>query len=158
MNERIRLPNLIVIDEEGVNLGKLTRDEALNVARNKELDLVLVSPNSENPVARIVDWSKFKYEKSKKLRKNKSKTVETKEWRFTGATQDFEMNIKLEKIRKHIEKGGVAKIVMRHERKTTKEQMQDNFEKLRNKYLEFSSEVGEVSNQGRDLSVVLKNK
>jgi len=158
VNERIRLPKVIVIDENGENLGLIDRDAAINIARERELDLVLVSPNSENPVARIVDWAKFKYEKSKKAKKNKGKALETKEWRFTGLTQEFEMNLKLKRVKEFLAKGGNAKLTIRSERKVQREDMLRTFNILRNKYLEFASEVAPMSNVGRDLTVVIKNK
>lgn len=58
MNGAIRAPELRVIDEDGSQLGVLSRSEALELARERELDLVEISPNTNPPVAKIVDWGK----------------------------------------------------------------------------------------------------
>ncbi len=69
INERIRFPEIRVIDSDGAQLGILTPDEALKVAEERELDLVLVSETAVPPVCRIMDYGKYKFEQEKKARK-----------------------------------------------------------------------------------------
>jgi len=84
----------VVIDEEGKNLGVLETFKALNIAKERELDLLLVAPNAQIPVAKIVDFSKFLYDERKKLSaaKVKSKKSELKELRFGPHTDEGDIN------------------------------------------------------------------
>jgi len=73
INEKILAPRLRVIDEINNQIGILTREEALKLAKNRELDLVLIAPNANPPVARIVDFNKFIYQKAKKEKEAKKR-------------------------------------------------------------------------------------
>jgi len=81
INERIRFPEIRVIDSDGSQLGIITPAEALRVAEEKELDLVLVSETANPPVCRIMDYGKYKFEQEKKAREAKKKqhTADIKE-------------------------------------------------------------------------------
>jgi translation initiation factor IF-3 len=77
INERIRVPEVRLIDENGEQVGIVPTNEALERARNSDLDLVEVAPNSKPPVCRILDYSKYKYEqeqKAKQARKHQQQT------------------------------------------------------------------------------------
>jgi len=71
INEKISAPQLRVIDETNNQVGILTKEEALRIAKEKDLDLVLVAPNTDPPVARIIDFNKFLYQKEKKEKEAK---------------------------------------------------------------------------------------
>lgn len=156
MNERIRAQKVVVIDENGENLGLKDRLEALDIARERELDLVLVSPNLENPVAKIVDFSKFKYEKSKKLRKNKGKTLETKEWWFKPNIGDRDIDMKLENVKKYLKKGGTAKLTIKYVHKTPYEMLKLTFDRVLAKAEVFTKPLGEPAKEGRNISILVK--
>ncbi|OYY55625.1 MAG: translation initiation factor IF-3, partial [Sulfurovum sp. 28-43-6] len=81
MNEDIRIRELRVLGDDGEQLGIITRDEAMQIAEEKGLDLVLMSPDAQPPVAKIMDYSKYKYEleKKKKEAKKNQKIIEVKE-------------------------------------------------------------------------------
>jgi translation initiation factor IF-3 len=66
VNERIRVPEVRVIDEDGSQIGVMRTDDALRLAQDRELDLVEVAPEARPPVARILDYSKYKYEQTQK--------------------------------------------------------------------------------------------
>ena len=66
INENIRYPKIRVIDTDGAQLGILTPSEALRLAEEKELDLVLVSDKADPPVCRVMDYGKYKFEQEKK--------------------------------------------------------------------------------------------
>ncbi|PJC65383.1 MAG: translation initiation factor IF-3, partial [Candidatus Colwellbacteria bacterium CG_4_9_14_0_2_um_filter_50_12] len=72
MNNQIGASELRVLDDAGGNLGVMSRDKAIEIARNKGLDLVLVAPQANPPVARIVNFDKFRYEKDKALKKQRA--------------------------------------------------------------------------------------
>ncbi len=94
-----------VIDEDGKQLGVLSLEEALTVAREKELDLVEINPDSNPPIAKLTDWGKYNYQKIKQLKKNKkaSKVAELKQIRLGLKIGEHDLQIKLDKTRKFIE-------------------------------------------------------
>ncbi len=71
VNDRIRVPQVRLIDETGAQLGVMDTNEALRVAQGKELDLVEVAPEAKPPVCRILDYSKYKYEQAQKIKQAK---------------------------------------------------------------------------------------
>lgn len=114
MNERIRSKEVRLIDEKGTNHGVVLTSKALAMAEEADLDLVLISPNQAPPVAKILDYGKYKYELAKKAKeaKKKQKTVEVKEVkvRYKIDTHDYEVRIK--SVRKFIAQGNKVKIVV----------------------------------------------
>jgi translation initiation factor IF-3 len=103
INEQIRISPLLVIDEEGVQLGALDREEALRIADERGLDLVEVSPNSRPPVCRLMDFSKHRYRQSKK--KQKQHTLAMKEIRLRPKTDQHDLEVKVRKAREFLTKG-----------------------------------------------------
>lgn len=156
-NEGIRAPRLVVIDEVGNNLGEISREEALAMAREKELDLILVSAKDNNNVAKIGDLSKMKYEKAKKLKNNKSGNTETKEWWFKPNIQERDLQIKIEKVKKFITKGGSAKLTVRYASKVSPQTMNDAMQKIIAAITEFGRPISEVLREGRNLSITIKS-
>jgi len=98
-NERIRVPEIRVIDEEGEMLGVMTTEKALAMARERELDLVEVSPKANPPVCKLIDYGAFKYQKDKEMRqqKAKAKKVEVKGIRLSVKMGDHDKNVRLVK-------------------------------------------------------------
>ncbi len=103
-----------IIDEDGSQIGILSKEEALRLAESRELDLVEISPNANPPVAKIVDWGKFNYQRTKQLQKNKrnSKTLEVKQMRFGLKISDHDLGIKLKKTSEFLEQGHKVKLVI----------------------------------------------
>ena len=97
INERISHPNLRVVDSDGSQLGVISRVEALEVAKNRELDLVLVAEKANPPVCRIMNYGKFKFEQEKKAKeaKKKSHQTEVKEvkMRYKIDIHDYQVRI-----------------------------------------------------------------
>ena len=97
INERIKYPKLRVVDADGSQLGIISREEALDVAKDRELDLVLVSEKANPPVCRIMNYGKFKFEQEKKAKeaKKKSHQTEVKEvkMRYKIDQHDYEVRI-----------------------------------------------------------------
>ncbi len=114
MNHTIRAATLRVIDEDGAQIGVLTREEALRMAQDKELDLVEISPNADPPVAKIVDWGKYNYQKTKQLQKSKrnAKSLEVKQMRFGLKISDHDLGVKLKKVSQFLENGHKVKLVI----------------------------------------------
>ncbi len=103
-----------MIGHDGQQLGVLTRQEALELAREHDLDLVEISPNTDPPVAKIVDWGKYNYQKTKQLQKNKrnTKSVDLKQMRFGLKISDHDLGVKLNKVNKFLENGHKVKITL----------------------------------------------
>ena len=114
INDAIRARQVRVIDDEGEQLGILNIDEALNVAGERGLDLVEVSPNAEPPVCRIMDYGKYKYQQSKKLAEAKKKAarVELKEVKMRPKTETHDFNTKVKHARRFLEEGNKVKVTV----------------------------------------------
>ncbi len=110
VNEDIRASQVRVIGAEGEQLGVLSLRDAIALAEEKELDLVEVSPDSDPPVARIMDFGKFRYEQTKKQKKNKKNVVHLKEIQFRPKTDEHDYEFKVRHIREFIEKGHRVKV------------------------------------------------
>ena len=111
----IRIPKVLVVDEEGEQLGILDTHEALRIAEERGLDLVEVAPTARPPVCRIMDYGKFKYEASKKARKARqaSHTVKVKTIQFRPKTDDHDYQFKKKHIISFLSAGNKVKVVMR---------------------------------------------
>jgi translation initiation factor IF-3 len=102
-----------VIDEEGNNLGILKTDEALKIAKERGLDLIEVSPLAKPPVARILDFDKYRYQQEKKLKKNKSSTKEEiKQVQISVRSAQNDLMVKAKRANSFLAKGNVVRIVM----------------------------------------------
>lgn len=114
LNEAIRAPELRVIEEDGQQLGVLTRSEALRAAEERGLDLVEISPEAQPPVAKIVDWGKYNYQRTKQLQKQRrtSKTLDVKQIRFGLKISDHDLGVKLKKVDEFLEEGHKVKITI----------------------------------------------
>lgn len=103
-----------MIDQDGAQLGVLSRQEALDLAAEQGLDLVEISPNAEPPVAKIVDWGKFNYQKTKQAQKTKrsAKNLEVKQMRFGLKIGDHDLMVKLGKVTNFLEAGHKVKLTV----------------------------------------------
>ncbi|HIU51644.1 MAG TPA: translation initiation factor IF-3 [Candidatus Merdicola faecigallinarum] len=115
INEKIRAKEVNLIDENGEKLGVMTTDKALDIASEKNLDLVLVSPNANPPVCKIMNYGKYKFEQAKREKeaKKKQKVYEVKELRVTPNIEEHDFNFKSKNARKFIEDGCKVKITVR---------------------------------------------
>ncbi|HMA65880.1 MAG TPA: translation initiation factor IF-3 [Chitinispirillaceae bacterium] len=114
MNTEIRSPRIRVIDDNGEPVGIMTVSDALARAEAASLDLVEIAPTADPPVCRIMDYGKFKYEKSKKAKEAKKKqhVMHLKEIKLHPGTDDHDFNFKLEHARKFLIKGDRVKATM----------------------------------------------
>ena len=103
-----------VIDEDGNQLGILSRSEALQLAADRELDLVEISPDATPPVVKIVDWGKYNYQRTKQMQKNKrmAKTLDVKQMRFGLKISAHDLGVKLRKVTEFLEAGHKVKITI----------------------------------------------
>ena len=112
INNQIRASELRVIDSENQNLGVLSIKEALELAQSKGMDLIEINPNSNPPIAKVMDFGKYQYELSKKLKKAKagSKTTETKSIQIKIGTGDHDLELKAKTAGKWLKEGHRIKI------------------------------------------------
>lgn len=103
-NERIRVPQVNLIDESGQQLGIINTREALRLAKEKNLDLVEVGPNTNPPIAKILDYGKFVYEKEKKQRKEKKSSDELKTIKIGFRTEKHDLETKIRQIDRFLSK------------------------------------------------------
>lgn len=110
----IRATSLRVIDQDGKQLGVLSRDEAMQLAQDQGLDLVEISPDADPPVAKIVDWGKFNYQKTKQLQKSKrnAKSLDVKQMRFGLKIGDHDLEVKLRKVTNFLSAGHKVKLTV----------------------------------------------
>ena len=112
VNERIRAREIRLIDEDGEMLGVMPPQQALTLARERDLDLVEVSPMAVPPVVKLMDWGRFKYEQAKKeseARKHQ-KIVELKEIRMKPRTDKADLDVKVRKIEEFLGDGDKVKV------------------------------------------------
>ena len=114
INERIRVPQVRLIDEHGNQVGVVPTYEALQMARDRGLDLMEVSPNAQPPVCKICDYGKFKYEKKKKEQQAKKKqtVIKVKEIQLRPQTEEHDLDYKFKNVRQFLEDGDKAKITI----------------------------------------------
>lgn len=112
INNQILAAELRVIDEEDNNVGVLTRDEALKLAKEKGLDLIEVAPKAKPPVARIMSFDKFRYREEKNLKKQRQgqKTTGLKQMRLSARAAQNDVEIKAEKVNEFLEAGNKVEI------------------------------------------------
>lgn len=115
VNHRIRVPEVLVVMEDGTNLGVISTQEALRRAREVGLDLVEINPKGNPPVCKILDFGKFKYEEARQKRETKRKqtVIEIKEIKLRPKTDDHDLEVKLRAARKFLETGNKVKVVCR---------------------------------------------
>jgi translation initiation factor IF-3 len=115
LNNEITVPEVRLIGSEGEQIGIVSRDAALDAAREAELDLVEIQPNAEPPVCRLMDYGKYVFEQKKQrnLAKKKQKQVQIKEIKFRPGTDSGDYNVKLRNLRRFLEDGDKCKVTMR---------------------------------------------
>ena len=114
MNEKIRSREVRLIDQNGENCGVVMILAALKMAQEADLDLVVISPNQEPPVAKILNYGKYKYELEKKAKEAKKKqhTVEIKEVKIRYKIDTHDYQVRVKNIKKFIGQGNKVKIVV----------------------------------------------
>ena len=114
MNERIRSKEVRLIDDKGENRGVVPTSRALQMAYDADLDLVLISPNQEPAVAKILNYGKYKYELEKRAKEAKKKqhVVEIKEVKVRYKIDTHDYQVRINNIKKFIGQGNKVKIVI----------------------------------------------
>lgn len=115
INEQIRDSSIRVVSEEGEQLGIMSAREAMNIAEEKGLDLVKISPNAQPPVCKIMDYGKFRFEQSKKQKEAKKNQhiITIKEMRLSTNIDKHDLDVKAKSVSKFLQAGDKVKISLR---------------------------------------------
>ena len=162
INGQIRAKEVQVIDDAGEKKGVMSLSNALNLAYDKKLDLVLVAPNAQPPVCKIMNYGKYKFEQAKKEKeaRKKQKSFELKEIRITPNIEQHDFEFKAKNARKFIEDGNKVKITVRFRGREM------NYLKLGeaalNKFIEVLADVSTPEKkpvlEGKNLFIILAKK
>ena len=165
INDRIRVAEVRLVGPAGEQVGVVPIDQAIRLAREADLDLVEVSPGSNPPVCKIMDYGKFKYEAAQKVREARKNQVNTvlKTVRFGLKIDDHDYNTKVGQVRKFLKAGDKVKVmVVFRGREQSRPQMGvDLLRKLAEEVTEFGAVESNPSIDGRNMVMVigpLKNK
>ena len=115
LNEEIRASNVRLVGADGGQRGIVSRDEALSEARISGLDLVLVAPEAEPPVCKVMDYGKhlFELKKTKAAQRKKQKQIQVKEIKFRPGTEEGDYQVKLRNLKRFLDEGDKAKVSLR---------------------------------------------
>lgn len=163
LNDRIRSHEVRLIGSDGEQVGVVSKNEALRQAADEGLDLVLISPNAKPPVARIMDYGKYRFEQQKKLKESrkKSKTISVKEIRLSPTIEGNDFDTKLNHVQKFLVKEGAnvrVSIRFRGRAITHKELGQQVLEKMAEATSDIATVVSKPKMEGRSMFLMLAPK
>ncbi len=159
MNERIRAREVRLIDENGAQLGIMPSREALRLARERELDLIEVAPNSQPPVCRIMDYGKHRYEQAKRERetRKRQKSTEVRLLRMKPQIGEHDLAIKVRKLREMLGEGSKVRVSLRFRgREMSKPELGTNLlDRIARELSEVAQVEGVPRREGRMMSMML---
>ena len=159
-NERIRALDVQVIGSDGNNLGTLPIKKAIELAKQENLDLIEISPNSNPPVCKIMDMGKYKYDLQKKANqaKKKQKVVSLKEIKLRPGTETHDYNFKIKNAKKFISKGDKVKFTVKF--KGREMQHSDLGKNLMNRIIDETKDIAKVESypkmEGRQMVMIIQ--
>ncbi|WP_142303670.1 translation initiation factor IF-3 [Evansella halocellulosilytica] len=159
VNESIRAREVRLVGANGDQIGVKSKQEALEMAQNANLDLVMVAPNAKPPVCRIMDYGKFRYEQQKKEKeaRKKQKVINVKEVRLSPNIEEHDFNTKLRNARKFLTKGDKVKAAIRFRGRaiTHSELGKEVLERLAKECEDIASIESKPKMEGRSMFLVL---
>lgn len=163
VNNEIQFPEVLVISNEGQQLGKMTPAEGIQLAKELKMDLVCLSPNAPIPVCKILNYGKYKFEQSKREKnaKKNQKTIEISEVQFSMTTQTHDLETKANTVKRLIEsKGNMVRVVLRlRGRELSFTDMAiEKIQTFVEMCSDFASVYKEAKLEGRDVRVILEKK
>lgn len=159
INERIFAPQVRVLDNEGKQVGVMSKGEALTKARAQELDLVEIAPNAKPPVVKLINFKKFLYqlEKKKQEEKRKTKITETKEVRLGPFMSDNDLDVMAKRGQGFIEDGNNVKFVVKFSGRqiTHPEFGYKTLNKIRERLSDNAKVERDAKLEGKQLSIIM---
>lgn len=162
INEEIRDRELRVIDSDGTQLGIMSLDDAMQLAGEKKLDLVNISPSAKPPVCKILDYGKYRYELQKKEKeaKKKQKVTQVKEIRLSTFIEEHDLVVKANNAGKFLKEGDKVKVSLRF--RGREKDYASKGQAVMSKFAETISHVGAIEKkpefEGRSLIMILAPK
>ena len=162
INERIRVREIRVIDDDGAQLGVMPPRQALEIARSKGLDLVEVAPQAQPPVCRIINFGKWQYEQKKKQKESKAKQtfITVKEIKFRPGTDEHDYTFKKNNAARMLQDGDKVKATVhfRGREITHKELGGELLQRLEKDLTEFGTVEARPRLEGMNMSIVFAPK
>ncbi|MDF2233372.1 translation initiation factor IF-3 [Albimonas sp. CAU 1670] len=162
MNDKIRCPEIRLIDHEGENRGVLDPRDAMRMAEDVGLDLVEISPNANPPVCKIMDFGKFKYEQQKKANEARKKQhiIEIKEVKFRPNIDKHDYDVKMRNVTRFLEDGDKVKVTLRFRGREMAHQDlgRDVLERIAADTLELGKVESMPKMEGRQMIMVIAPK
>ncbi|MBF0714898.1 translation initiation factor IF-3 [Gemelliphila palaticanis] len=162
INEGIKVKEFLLISQNGEQLGVKTKAEAIQIAERMNLDVVIVAPNAKTPVAKIMDYGKFKFEQQKKDKeaRKKQKIVTVKEIRLSPTIDKHDFETKLKNAKKFLAKEDKVKVSIRFKGRaiTHKEIGQKVLEQFSNEASDVATVEQKPKMDGRSMFLVLAPK
>jgi translation initiation factor IF-3 len=159
INHQIRIPQVRVILSDGSQAGIMETRDALKMAQEQGLDLIEINPRATPPVVRIADFGKLKYEEKKKqsAAKKNQKTVELKEIAFRPATEEHDLNHKIEAAKEFLTEGNKVKFVVKFRgRELTHTDIgKEKLEWVLQQLSELSTNFTSITMEGKNMSTVV---
>ena len=159
LNEEIRAREVRLIGEDGEQIGVVTKSEALQRATEADLDLVLISPNAKPPVARIMNYGKYRFEQQKKEKENRKnqKVTAVKEIRLSPTIEGNDFDTKLKHVRNFLAKGAKVRVSIRFRGRaiTHNELGKEVLEKMAEQAKDLSSVTASPTMEGRSMFLIL---
>jgi translation initiation factor IF-3 len=158
INEKIKVREVRLIDDNGKQLGIVPTVEAIRMAKEQDLDLVEVSPKTNPPVCKIMDYGKFKYQLAKKAQEAKKKqtVIQIKEMKLGLKIQEHDLLFKIKHIREFLEDGCKVKVIVMFKGREILHK--DMGEKLTQKIIEAIKDIGNLEQKpkfdGRNIVMV----
>lgn len=158
-NQFIRAKEVMLIDENGQNVGIVPTSEALERAQAVELDLVEVSPQANPPVCKIIDFSKYLYEQKKKKRQGSKtgKVKPMKEFLFSPVIAGGDVEVRVKRAHEYLSKGHNVRVTMLRKGRITQEQAQSKFNEILTNFEGFDTIEDRPMSEGRKLFVTFKS-
>lgn len=162
INGQIGEREIRLIGSHGEQVGIMSSTEALKLAKEEELDLVLIAPNAAPPVCKIIDYGKYRYELARKEKeaKKKQRIIETKEVRLSPNIEENDLTTKAKAARKFLEKGNKVKVTLRFRGREMSHMSKTKY--ILDDFAEQLSDIAVVDKpakvEGRSLVMILSEK
>nr|UNJ16082.1 translation initiation factor 3 [Cyanidioschyzonaceae sp. 3]WDB00425.1 translation initiation factor 3 [Cyanidiococcus yangmingshanensis] len=160
VNESIRYPSILVIDEHGISLGILTSEQGRQIAAKKGLDLLLINPQADPPVCKIVNYGKYKFELEKKAKAKKRPQSNLKEIKMSYNMEEHDYQVRLNQACKFLKAGDQVKVTL-----ILKGREMQHLNLAQKKIAQFQADVSSVaqlakpaSQEGKSLSAIFVPK
>lgn len=146
INNEILASEVRVVDEEGIQLGVMTIQDALDIAEEQEKDLIEISPEANPPVVKIIEFGKWKYNKLKAEQKNSKERKTTKEVRFSVSISENDLNTKLKMVEKFLKQGDnvLVKVILRGRERVREQLGMEKIETIVQQIKPLSKSMSEV--------------